>query len=51
MLPAEEVIAGALFGLQHIESRKGLAHILLILGLIHEAAATFTVNFYHGVCN
>ena len=47
MLPAKEIIAGAVPGDERVECNEGLAHILLILGPVHEAAATFDVNFYH----
>jgi hypothetical protein len=47
MLPTQEVIAGAVSGDEDIECIEGLAHIRVILGSIHEAAATFYVYFYH----
>ena len=49
VLPSQEVIAGTVSGDKHIESIQGLAHIRIILGSIHEAAATFYVNFYHDI--
>ena len=49
VLPSQEVIAGAVPGDEDIESIEGLAHIRVILGSIHEAAATFNVNFYHSL--
>ncbi len=49
VLPTEEIIAGTVSGDERVECSEGLAHILLVLGLVHEAAATFDVNFYHSV--
>ena len=47
VLPAEEVIAGAVPGDEDIESIQGLAHIRIVLGLVHEAAASFNIYFNH----
>ena len=50
VFPSQEIVSGAVFAFQYIESFQGLVDISFIFGRLNEGSAAFDIYIYHNYC-